>query len=137
MLYCICRKPYDHRAMIACDQCDEWYHFDCIKLGSPPEIYICPACSPHKEGSTETLSVTRERVIGTNYREPKTPSPRPTKLRRKPKKSKSISARKNVDVVSSGISLLFWSNRKPFRRAARRRTKLETLSSFFHLQRPM
>ncbi|KAJ0915987.1 putative chromatin regulator PHD family [Helianthus debilis subsp. tardiflorus] len=24
MLYCICRKPYDQRPMIACDECDEW-----------------------------------------------------------------------------------------------------------------
>ncbi|KAB1200329.1 Lysine-specific demethylase 5A [Morella rubra] len=49
MLYCICRKPYDQRAMIACDQCDEWYHFDCIKLHSLPKVYICPACKPQTE----------------------------------------------------------------------------------------
>lgn len=47
VLYCICRKPYDRRAMIACNQCDEWYHFDCINLhGPPPKTYICPACNP-------------------------------------------------------------------------------------------
>ncbi|KAM3360955.1 hypothetical protein P3S68_015809 [Capsicum galapagoense] len=33
MLYCLCRKPYDQRPMLACDKCDEWYHFDCIKRG--------------------------------------------------------------------------------------------------------
>lgn len=49
MLYCICRKPYDQRAMIACDRCDEWYHFDCIKLRFPPKIYICPACEPRRQ----------------------------------------------------------------------------------------
>ncbi|XP_062233943.1 lysine-specific demethylase JMJ17-like isoform X2 [Phragmites australis] len=48
VLYCICRKPYDNRAMIACDQCDEWYHFDCINLlGPPPETFFCPACHPN------------------------------------------------------------------------------------------
>lgn len=48
ILYCICRKPYDNRAMIACDQCDEWYHFDCINLcGPPPETFYCPACCPN------------------------------------------------------------------------------------------
>uniref|UniRef100_A0A0A9FSZ9 JMJ909 n=1 Tax=Arundo donax TaxID=35708 RepID=A0A0A9FSZ9_ARUDO len=48
VLYCICRKPYDNRAMIACDQCDEWYHFDCINLlGPPPETFFCPACCPN------------------------------------------------------------------------------------------
>ncbi|XP_076925820.1 lysine-specific demethylase JMJ17-like [Bidens hawaiensis] len=44
MLYCICRKPYDKRPMIACDKCDEWYHFDCIRLSWAPKDYICPAC---------------------------------------------------------------------------------------------
>eukprot|EP00250_Pteridium_aquilinum_P019210 c24343_g1_i1 orf=340-6093(+) len=35
-LYCICRKPYDkERAMIACDSCSEWYHFDCVSLPEP------------------------------------------------------------------------------------------------------
>ncbi|CAM0946835.1 unnamed protein product [Alopecurus aequalis] len=48
ILYCICRKPYDNRAMIACDQCDEWYHFDCINLcGPPPKTFHCPACRPN------------------------------------------------------------------------------------------
>jgi histone demethylase JARID1 len=48
ILYCICRKPYDNRAMIACDQCDEWYHFDCINVCGPPqETFHCPACCPN------------------------------------------------------------------------------------------
>lgn len=50
MLYCICRRPYDQRAMIACDKCDEWYHFDCVKISSAPKIYICPACDPNPKG---------------------------------------------------------------------------------------
>ena len=60
LLYCICRKPYDHRAMIACDQCDEWYHFDCINLSSAPKIYICPACKP-QTGELTVLSMNKER----------------------------------------------------------------------------
>lgn len=62
MLYCICRKPYGQRAMIACDQCDEWYHFDCIKLVSVPKIYICPACKPIKEELPTSLLVDHERL---------------------------------------------------------------------------
>eukprot|EP00252_Welwitschia_mirabilis_P022400 TRINITY_DN6049_c0_g2_i1.p1 TRINITY_DN6049_c0_g2~~TRINITY_DN6049_c0_g2_i1.p1 ORF type:complete len:888 (-),score=202.20 TRINITY_DN6049_c0_g2_i1:441-2870(-) len=64
VLYCICRKPYDNkRAMIACDRCSEWYHFDCINLPEPgksdeccenllereygPDAeFICPVCCP-------------------------------------------------------------------------------------------
>uniref|UniRef100_A0A2N9J2S4 Zinc finger PHD-type domain-containing protein n=1 Tax=Fagus sylvatica TaxID=28930 RepID=A0A2N9J2S4_FAGSY len=60
MLYCICRKPYDQRAMIACDQCDEWYHFDCIKLLSPPKVYICPACKPQQDlSATPSVDLNR------------------------------------------------------------------------------
>jgi hypothetical protein len=46
MLYCICRKPFDPGRMIACYQCNEWYHFDCMKLSCTQDIYICPACTP-------------------------------------------------------------------------------------------
>jgi len=29
--YCYCQKRYDpQRPMICCDNCEEWYHFDCI-----------------------------------------------------------------------------------------------------------
>uniref|UniRef100_A0A0E0LG03 [Histone H3]-trimethyl-L-lysine(4) demethylase n=1 Tax=Oryza punctata TaxID=4537 RepID=A0A0E0LG03_ORYPU len=56
VLYCICRKPYDNRAMIACDQCDEWYHFDCINLhGPPPKTFYCPACRPNNGGEFISL----------------------------------------------------------------------------------
>ncbi|KAH9719671.1 transcription factor jumonji (JmjC) domain-containing protein [Citrus sinensis] len=57
MLYCICRKPYDEKAMIACYQCDEWYHIDCVKLLSAPEIYICAACKPQAEESSTPQNV--------------------------------------------------------------------------------
>ncbi|KAL1815573.1 hypothetical protein ACET3Z_018147 [Daucus carota] len=58
MLYCICRKPYDQRAMIACDK---WYHFDCIKLSSPPKVYTCPACKLDNEYLSSSLSSSQER----------------------------------------------------------------------------
>ena len=50
MLYCICRKPFDPERMIACCHCNEWYHFDCMKLPCTREVYICPACTPCTEG---------------------------------------------------------------------------------------
>ncbi|XP_039249955.2 CXXC-type zinc finger protein 1-like [Styela clava] len=31
-LYCICRSPDIDRFMIMCDQCEEWYHGDCINM---------------------------------------------------------------------------------------------------------
>ncbi|KAM3736018.1 hypothetical protein ACB098_10G131500 [Castanea mollissima] len=75
MLYCICRKPYDQKAMIACDQCDEWYHFDCINLVSPPNFYICPACKPQQQDLSATPSVDLDRSVSVKFVEPKTPSP--------------------------------------------------------------
>ena len=31
-LYCICRSRDDGRFMVSCDQCNEWYHVDCIGM---------------------------------------------------------------------------------------------------------
>lgn len=139
MLYCICRKPYDQRAMIACDQCDEWYHFDCIKLVTAPKVYICPACRPLKKESPMLLSVDHKRSSDAKFVEPKTPSPQHTKSRKKPKKAESSLTQKMLPITdqnntigcSSGIERLWWRNRKPFRRAAKKRVVLDSLS-FFH-----
>ncbi|KAM2673879.1 hypothetical protein EV2_015129 [Malus domestica] len=137
MLYCICRKPYDQRAMIACDQCNEWYHFDCIKLRSTPKVYICPACQPLGEELSCEPAVDQERCTDAKSVEPKTPSPTHAKCRTNPKKAESGLAQKNPNNVyrcSSGIERLWWRNRKPFRRAAKRRAKLDSLSLFSHLE---
>ncbi|KAF4403837.1 hypothetical protein CsatB_003771 [Cannabis sativa] len=139
MLYCICRKPYDQRAMIACDQCDEWYHFDCIKLVTPPNIYICPACEPRKAELLMLSLMDNERSSDAKSVEPKTPSPRNTKSIKKSRRVNSDSTQKmlsdqnNTLRCNSGIERLWWRNRKPFRRAVKKRTELESLS-FFHSQ---
>lgn len=31
-LYCVCRKPDNGELMVACDGCDEWFHFKCMHL---------------------------------------------------------------------------------------------------------
>nr|XP_043640227.1 lysine-specific demethylase 5D isoform X2 [Erigeron canadensis] len=141
MLYCICRKPYDQRAMIACDKCDEWYHFDCINLASAPKNYICPACKVDvaDEAKCTSSSVWQERSYG-ECEEPQTPSPRPVELRRELEKFNSNATRKvaDSDDIStrrrSGIERLLWRNRKPFRRTSKRRVELEVFSPFFHVQ---
>lgn len=48
-LFCVCRRPDDHRWMIACDGgCNDWYHGECIDLteqqGGLIDKYICPKC---------------------------------------------------------------------------------------------
>ncbi|KAL6547914.1 hypothetical protein OROHE_009619 [Orobanche hederae] len=143
MLYCICRRPYDRRAMIACDKCDEWYHFDCIKISSAPKIYICPACDPRpRETMSSSAPTIVERSNGNNFEEPQTPL-RCSELKRNSKTSKPVSkneeTHEEIDLhdcltkFSSNGKLLLWRNRKPFRRAARKRSQFQSLSPFFHV----
>lgn len=47
-VYCICKKTDTGELMVCCDGCDDWYHFNCIKI---PIIYkdlvfsfYCPYC---------------------------------------------------------------------------------------------
>ncbi|KAK4260587.1 hypothetical protein QN277_003682 [Acacia crassicarpa] len=134
MLYCICRKPFDPGSMIACNQCGEWYHFDCMKLPGSQEFYICPACNPSTSGLPTSL-VDHERLSSGKLEEPKTPSPRHTNPRKKQKKDEAICGSEdqiqgNNFRKASGIGYVRWQNRKPFRRAAKKRVDLRSLSSF-------
>ncbi|KAJ6703596.1 LYSINE-SPECIFIC DEMETHYLASE [Salix viminalis] len=142
MLYCICRKPFDNRAKVVCKLCGEWYHIECIKLLTLPKIYFCAACEPQTEGLSVSLLADQERSTNAKSVEPKTPSPRHTKSRKKPCETESIVMQtmlafenhSNVFSHCSGIDWLKWKNRKPLRRTAKKRTELKILSQFFHRQ---
>ncbi|CAK7269573.1 COMPASS (complex proteins associated with Set1p) component [Sporothrix epigloea] len=48
--YCICRGPDDHRWMIQCDDCEDWFHGDCVNIKKDDGenmmlSYICPNCT--------------------------------------------------------------------------------------------
>lgn len=48
--YCLCRGPDDHRWMIFCENCEDWFHGECINLSkeigeSLIEKFICPNCT--------------------------------------------------------------------------------------------
>lgn len=48
--YCICRGPDDHRWMISCDACEDWFHGECINLDKELgekliERFVCPNCT--------------------------------------------------------------------------------------------
>ncbi|KAG9290957.1 hypothetical protein G9A89_011107 [Geosiphon pyriformis] len=53
-VYCICRKPDDHRVMIQCDICKEWFHIACVNLSKSVaeviEKYYCPLCDEIPQG---------------------------------------------------------------------------------------
>eukprot|EP01083_Nonionella_stella_P035867 97834_1 len=51
-VYCICKQAYDKtRAMFQCPspQCQQWFHFDCLKIPYKAEIFandiMCPLCT--------------------------------------------------------------------------------------------
>lgn len=48
--YCICRGPDDHRWMICCERCEDWFHGECVHISkdigeSLIEKFICPNCT--------------------------------------------------------------------------------------------
>ncbi|PHH82286.1 hypothetical protein CDD82_6466 [Ophiocordyceps australis] len=54
--YCICRGPDDHRWMICCEACEDWFHGECIKMPkdigeSLIERFICPNCTTDKRAT--------------------------------------------------------------------------------------
>jgi COMPASS component SPP1 len=47
--YCICHGPDDHRFMISCDSCSDWFHGDCVGMDKETgeklvQQYVCPRC---------------------------------------------------------------------------------------------
>jgi COMPASS component SPP1 len=56
-LYCICKKPDNHKWMIGCDGgCDDWFHGDCVNMKQADEElvdkFICPQCEENGKGNT-------------------------------------------------------------------------------------
>ena len=56
-LYCICKKPDNHKWMIGCDGgCDDWFHGDCVNMKQADEglvdKFICPLCEDAGKGNT-------------------------------------------------------------------------------------
>ncbi|KAG5924784.1 hypothetical protein E4U53_003384 [Claviceps sorghi] len=48
--YCLCRGPDDHRWMICCERCEDWFHGECINMNKEIgehliEKFICPNCA--------------------------------------------------------------------------------------------
>ncbi|KAH0437493.1 PHD-finger domain-containing protein [Colletotrichum camelliae] len=57
--YCICRGPDDHRFMIACDICEDWFHGECIDIAKDVgenliHRFVCPNC---RDESKQIVSI--------------------------------------------------------------------------------
>jgi len=52
MWYPCLTLPLLHFIQVQCDQCEDWFHFDCVGLELEEvdkiEHYYCPACKPRK-----------------------------------------------------------------------------------------
>ena len=53
--YCICRGPDDHRFMIGCDICEDWFHGECVQIEKVVgenliERFVCPNCADEDRG---------------------------------------------------------------------------------------
>ncbi|CAN1778041.1 Lysine-specific demethylase JMJ17 [Linum perenne] len=143
MLYCICRTPLDNRPTITCTKCEELYHRECIKLVHPRQkVYICPACRTGSESEDKKMPSSSTNKMKAMEVEPKTPSPRPQHVkigrlvmkkrqRRRQKKKKTMKVGECSSSNEVGIDRLWWQNRKPFRRSAKKRTQLQSLSQLF------
>ncbi|KHO01387.1 Set1 complex component spp1 [Metarhizium album ARSEF 1941] len=51
--YCLCRGPDDHRWMICCERCEDWFHGECINMNKEIgenliEKFICPNCTAER-----------------------------------------------------------------------------------------
>ncbi|KAI0393382.1 hypothetical protein F5Y17DRAFT_432587 [Xylariaceae sp. FL0594] len=56
--YCLCRGPDDHRWMISCDVCEDWFHGECVDLAKEVgeklvERFVCPNCTDGKKNYTK------------------------------------------------------------------------------------
>lgn len=74
-VYCICMKPFIEKTykkvneteedfakrqyfnnMIECEQCNNWFHYSCMKftyLQDLPSVFFCPSCKPKKQHLSE------------------------------------------------------------------------------------
>ncbi|KAI8874116.1 hypothetical protein GQ42DRAFT_175987 [Ramicandelaber brevisporus] len=60
-VYCICRKSDDGTPMVQCEECQEWFHFSCVKLRRAPPAnrpWKCPSCRASAAKATTTSAST-------------------------------------------------------------------------------
>lgn len=64
-----CSKPDDGSPMIACDICEDWYHYICVGILSEPkedEMWFCPKCPNNKQSKPLKQDVSNTSSSSTN-----------------------------------------------------------------------
>lgn len=57
-MYCICRRPDDHRLMIECVHCKDWYHPTCMDIAESDvrsglvDTFVCTKCKTEERFTT-------------------------------------------------------------------------------------
>ncbi|MEW5305458.1 MAG: hypothetical protein WDW36_007996 [Sanguina aurantia] len=65
-VYCTCELPYNpDRDMVLCDECEDWYHWDCLAIKDERELdavhhFVCPPCI--KSAASSAARHTREQA---------------------------------------------------------------------------
>ncbi|EDX03589.1 transcription initiation factor TFIID subunit 3 [Drosophila simulans] len=91
-VYCICRQSHSNGFMICCDNCNEWFHGDCIGLpasiGVQHDTYYCTECFR----KNPLLKCTYKKSSSTSG-VPKTPkTPKTPKSPKTPKRARIINS---------------------------------------------
>jgi hypothetical protein len=122
-LYCFCRRPDDSLPMIACDGCNEWYHYACIDM-TPAKFkklngsYYCHLCK--KKGMSKKKTKTKKAA--------------PKKVAKKPRKVSQPVPQLVVPVASKTSEPNRYSCvcKKPWQDSDMDMIQCETCEGWFH-----
>jgi uncharacterized protein YlaI len=96
-VYCYCLRPDDHKPMMECEGCKEWYHYACIgmteKKAKNIVSYYCSACE--------------EKGLGKTKKRGKAPTtPRTVKAQKKKKKKPTTNSQSSQPVSQPVVQTL-------------------------------
>ncbi|XP_022704329.1 death-inducer obliterator 1-like isoform X2 [Varroa jacobsoni] len=69
-LWCVCHKPHNNQFMIACDECENWFHGRCVgvskaegaRMEKTGHEWFCSNCRKKRNGQSGASSATGSRI---------------------------------------------------------------------------